>query len=96
MNAWTGPVETPTEEPCPDCGHPLEIIEDCIYFIDDDGVKPGYCAACEGCGNAWAWKRTPAEALAAVPDAADWKKYDHTDYQAQADYYDGVSRGQHD
>lgn len=27
---------------------------------------------------------------------ADEKKYDTTDYTAQADYYDGVSRGQHD
>lgn len=28
--------------------------------------------------------------------ADDWKRHDTTDYGAVADYYDGVSRGQHD
>jgi hypothetical protein len=69
----------------------MEIIMDAVYYGDHDpNGEAAYCAACEGCGNAWDWRRTPEEALAAVPDAADWKRYDHTDYGAAADYWDGI------
>jgi hypothetical protein len=65
------------------------------------GAKPGRRS------NGWSDYRAPAAtcpkclaALAAMeqepaPDC-DWKEYDHIDSQALADYWDGVSRGQHD